>query len=293
MEIVVASGKGGTGKTFLASNLAIFMDEEIGETLAIDADVEAPDLVLALGGEERIIWAEEVRESMKAVIDYRLCDRCMRCMDVCMFEAIKVMEDGRPSIIDELCEGCGACAYVCPAQAISFKRTLTGRIYSAETRSGITALTGDLEIGGRNSGELVYLLRRKAEELASRKRASRIVIDSAPGIGCPVISSLSGADLLIIVVEPIPQSLMGAERLLKIAEAFKLKTAYVVNKFNLNEGFVEKISERLELECIGKIPYDPKVPLSYTWMRPIIMYWPEAEAGRALKEVFEGLESWA
>ena len=291
MEIVVASGKGGTGKTFLASNLAILIDEELDGAVAADADVEAPDLVLAMGGEKRLLKSREIWESMKASIDYELCNRCLKCVDVCMFDAIRLV-DGEPEIIEEFCEGCGACAHVCPMNAISFRKTRTGKIYSVETMAGVKTTTGDLEIGGRNTGELVYLVREEAKEFARKDHVKNIIIDSAPGIGCPVISSLSGAELLIIVVEPTSQSLTGAKRLLKVAESFKMKVTYVVNKFDLNEEFLKTIDSELGLECVGKIPYDSKVPSSYSMMKPMAIYGMDTRAGRALKEVFENLRSW-
>ena len=291
MEIVVASGKGGTGKTFLASNLAILINERLDGAVAADADVEAPDLVLAMGGERRLLRNREIWESMKASIDHKLCNRCLKCIDVCMFDAITLV-DGRPKIIQEFCEGCGACGHVCPVNAIRFRRTRTGRIYSVETAAGVKAAAGDLEIGGRNTGELVYLVREEANELARGDQVKNIVIDSAPGIGCPVISSLSGADLLIIVVEPTPQSLKGAKRLLRVAESFKMKVTYVVNKFDLNERFLKTIGSELGLECAGRIPYDPEVPSSYSMMRPIAVHGMDTRAGRALEEVFENLGSW-
>jgi len=291
MEIVVASGKGGTGKTFLASNLAILIDEELDGAVAADADVEAPDLVLAMGGEKRLLKSREIWESMKASIDYELCNRCLKCVDVCMFDAIRLV-DGEPEIIEEFCEGCGACAHVCPMNAISFRKTRTGKIYSVETMAGVKTTTGDLEIGGRNTGELVYLVREEAKEFARKDHVKNIIIDSAPGIGCPVISSLSGAELLIIVVEPTSQSLTGAKRLLKVAESFKMKVTYVVNKFDLNEEFLKTIDSELGLEWLGKIPYDSKVPSSYSMMKPMAIYGMDTRAGRALKEVFENLRSW-
>lgn len=291
MEIVVASGKGGTGKTFLASNLAILINERLNGAVAADADVEAPDLVLAMGGEKELLKSREIWESMKASIDYKLCTRCLRCVDVCMFDAIRVI-DGEPKIIEEFCEGCRACAHVCPVNAISFRKARTGRIYSVETVVGVKTVTGDLEIGGRNTGELVYLVREEAKEFAIKDHVNNIVIDSAPGIGCPVISSLSGADLLIIVVEPTRQSLNGAKRLLKVAESFKMKITYVVNKFDLNEEFLKTIDSELRLECVGKIPYDSEVPSSYSMMKPIAIRGMDTRAGRALKDVFENLRSW-
>ncbi len=288
MEIVVASGKGGTGKTFLASNLTIFFDRRLGGAIAADADVEAPDLVLALGGEKTIISKKEIWESAKASIDYGLCTGCMKCLDVCSFDAMTV-EDSRPKIITEFCEGCGACAIVCPPKAISVEKTLTGYLSTVESVSGIHVVMGDLEVGGRNTGHIVYAVREDAKRLAKQLKKKFIVIDAAPGIGCPVVSSLSGADVLLIVVEPIPQSLQGAKRVLEVAKAFRLKTYLVLNKYDLNEEFSKRVCEELGLEVIGLIPYDEEVVESYTMMRPIALASSGGKVRSALEEVFRNL----
>lgn len=288
MEIVVASGKGGTGKTFLASNLAIFFDRGLGGAVAADADVEAPDLVLALGGERAVISRKEVWESAKASIAYNLCTGCMRCLDVCGFDAV-IVENSRPKIVAEFCEGCGACTIVCPSKAISLRKTLTGYLSTVESASGIHVVMGDLEIGGRNTGHIVYAVRKDAKRLAEQLRKEIIVIDAAPGIGCPVVSSLSGADVLLIVVEPTPQSLQGARRVLKVAEAFKLKAYLVLNKYDLNEEFSKKVCRELGLEVVGSVPYEEEVVESYTMMKPIALTSSGGKVRAALEEVFRNI----
>ena len=288
MEIAVASGKGGTGKTFLASNLTIFLERELGGAVAVDADVEAPDLAIALGGVDEVLSRREVWESAKASIDYEKCTGCLKCHDACMFDAI-VVEGAKPRIIEEYCEGCGACRLVCSAKAIEIREALTGYLSVIKTVGGIYAVMGDLEVGGRNTGHIVYMVREEARKLAEKLGKKFIVIDSAPGIGCPVVSSLSGADILIVVVEPIPQSLQGAKRVLEVAEAFRLRSYLVLNKYDLNEEFSKRIPEELGLEVLGRIPYDEEVVESYTMMNPIILSDPGGRVGGALKEIFENL----
>ena len=287
----MASGKGGTGKTFITSNLAILFDQKLDGAVAVDADVEAPDLTLALGGKKRILWEREIWESSKASINYDLCDGCGKCFEVCSFDAIIYEEGSKPVIIKEFCEGCTACMRVCPRKAIKIEKTRTGRLSAVETLYGINVVTGDLEVGGRNSGDIVFTAREEAKKLAEKTRKKTVLIDCAPGIGCPVVSSLTGADLLLLVVEPIPQSLQGAKRILEIAQSFKLKTYCILNKHDLNEEFSRKIPDELGLEVIGEIPYDEKVVESYTMMKPLTLNAHESEVKRRLNDLFEKLVS--
>ena len=286
LEIVVASGKGGTGKTFLSSNLSLFLERELGGAVGVDADVEAPDLALALGGVKRVLKRREIWESAKAEISYDLCDGCGKCLEVCMFDALET-RDSKPKVLERFCEGCGACSIVCPRSAINIRRTLTGLLLEVETLHGMQVVTGDLRVGGRNTGHLVYEAREAGKKLAREIGKKFVVIDAAPGIGCPVISSLSGADLLLLVVEPIPQSLQGAKRLLEVARAFKLTSYCILNKYDLNETFSERIQEELGLNVIGKVPYDEGVVESYTAMTPIILRGSKSEAKAALEEIFQ------
>ncbi len=287
LEIAVASGKGGTGKTFIASNLILFFEKnDLGGAIGVDADVEAPDLALALGGEEKVILKREVRESVKASVNYDLCDGCLECLKVCNFDAI-ILEGSKPKIINEFCEGCGACSIICPRKAIMLRETVTGWLSIVETASGVRIVKGDLEIGGRNTGHVVYMARNEAKKLAEEAGKRFIIVDCAPGIGCPVVSSLSGADYLLLVVEPTPQSLQGAKRILEIAKAFKIKSYCILNKYDLNEEFSRKIPEELGLEAIGKIPYDEKVVESYTMMKPIMLSEADGKIKQALDELFE------
>jgi len=287
MEIVVASGKGGTGKTFVSSNLTYFLRSLGAKVVAVDADAEAPDLLLALGGASENVYSREVYRSRKAVIDYGRCVSCMKCFETCRFNAIELSND-KPVVVEEYCEGCGACSIVCPSNAISFVVKRTGLISCDVSKYGIKVVTADLEVGGRNTGELVYMAKEEAHRIADSEGAKYIVVDAAAGIGCPVISSLAGADILIVVVEPSPQSLKGARRLLEVAESFRTRNLLILNKYDLNPDFSEKVASTLGIEVLGKIPYDYTIVKAYASMTPFLAY---SSGGRALKPLVESFRT--
>ncbi len=290
MELVVASGKGGTGKTFLASNLAYYLKHNLEhEVVCVDADAEAPDLLIAIGGEKREIWKKEVYVSRKATINYDLCVGCLRCLQVCRFEALKKKGD-KVEVITERCEGCGACEIVCPTGAIGYSESKTGTIHASLSEAGIMVVTAMLEVGERNIGELVYEAKEAAYELARKCKADYVIVDSAPGIGCPVISSIAGADKLIVVIEPTPQSLNGARRLLEVARILKVEAYAVINKYDMAPKYLDALTRDLEVEIIGRVPYDYTVVEAYSMMIPVLKYSPSSKASRALLEVFKALE---
>jgi len=285
IEIVVASGKGGTGKTFISSNFSYFLNKKGFNVLAVDADVEAPDLILALGDVKKILY-EENFEGQVVDIDYSKCLRCGACVETCRFNALSMSDEG-PVVDYNFCEGFGTCALVCPVQAIYLKPAKRGRIFAAISNTGIPVVTGDLDIGEKNSGLLVYRIRELAKEYSFKFNARLIVIDAAPGIGCPVISSLVGARLLVIVVEPTPQSLKGAMRLKELADKLNIQSLAVINKYNLNPSFTRTIVDALNVEILGKIGYDDKVVESYTLMKPILETYPESKISSNLETIFK------
>lgn len=286
MEIVVASGKGGTGKTFVASNLAYYLSKRGISVVAVDADVEAPDLLAVLGGCREEIFKEVFFGSSVPAIDYGVCYKCWRCVEACEFDALSMGGEG-PIVDYERCEGLGTCAVVCPTKAITLMEERTGTIYGAVSETGIPVVTGDLDLGRGNSGRLVYELKSRAYDLSLD--ASTIVVDAAPGIGCPVISSIAGSDLLLMVVEPTPQSVKGGLRLLKVVEALNVEPLAVVNRWDLNPRFSKNIPEHLGVEVLGFIPYDEDVVKAYMTASPLLAYSPKGEAAISLEAVFESL----
>ena len=284
MEIAVASGKGGTGKTFISSNLSYFLKSKGYSIVAGDADVEAPDLLLALGDAKKVLSKYNFYGCKNPLIDYDVCTGCGLCVDACKYDAIDMVEE-RPKIDLDKCEGFGVCAVVCPVSAISLSDRLTGEVFVAESFNGIPVTTGDLLIGGSNSGQLVYEIKRVMRNLYPN--SNYYVLDSAPGIGCPVISSISGADLLLVVVEPIPQSVSGAKRLIRVAETLNVKWKMIVNKFDLNTTFSKKIADKFDV--LGMIPYDVSVVKSYTMMIPLLKYAVSSDAAISLNKLFNRL----
>lgn len=287
-EIVVASGKGGTGKTFVASNLLYFLASREFSAGGVDADVEAPDLLLALGGPREFLWREAFEGAGMVSVDYGKCIKCWRCIEACRFGALSRGPEG-PLVDEAACEGLGTCTVVCPTGAISLSPRKIGDLYAARSEYGVLVVSGELALGGKNSGLLVYELKQRAR----REGVDYLVVDAAPGIGCPVISSLAGADVLIAVVEPTPQSAKGASRLLRVAESLGVEPLLLLNKYDLSEEYAKRVQRELELEILGSVRYDEIAVEAYTSMSPLIAYRPDSPASEDLADAFERLvEGW-
>ncbi len=285
LEIVVASGKGGTGKTTFSSFLLSFLPVKGINVIGVDADVEAPDLVIALGG-AKLKQSEEIYDSMIAVIREDACTLCKKCYDVCQFGAVEW--NGKPRIIRELCEGCGSCKYVCPSKAIEMAKIKTGeiKVYGTEY---CEVVTGELEIGRKHSGKLVDILKNRARDKIGD---GIIIVDAAAGTGCPVISSIAGSDYLIIVVEPTIYSIRTATKIVRIAESFGVDRACVINKFDMNKPFIRDIEEwakKNNIFLLGVVPYDENVVRAYVSMQNILSFAPNSVATKHMKEITEKL----
>jgi MinD superfamily P-loop ATPase len=249
-ELCVLSGKGGTGKTSLVGALAALVPNKI----LVDCDVDAPDLHLLLS--PKIISREAFMGGRRAVIHRKLCTECGRCREVCGFEAIS--EDFQ--VDPTSCEGCGVCVHFCSFGAIEFPLAQCGEWFVSETRFG-DMVHAQLGAGQENSGLLVALIRGKAREMAEAKGIPLILVDGPPGIGCPVISSLTGADGVLIVTEPTLSGLHDLNRVLDLAGHFHIPGMVLINKYDLNQ----EMTDRIETYCrekglvAGRLPYDPVV----------------------------------
>ncbi len=288
MELVIVSGKGGTGKTFISSNTLYYLNEHADiPTVGADADVEAPDLILTLGSSHETEKCFEVYESQKARIDYSKClgSSCLACIGTCMFKALEVV-NGKPVVIEENCEGCTACSIVCRVGAITYYTKLTGRVCLYKVGS-IHVVSGDLEIGERNSGHLVYRVREFARDVCRDLKYKHVIVDAAAGTGCPVISSLVGVDKAIIVVEPTPQGIEGALRVRKLTKLMNIHTYVIVNKYDLNEELSRRIGDVLDAEVLGMVPYDHAVVEAYANMKPVIVHNPHSKASKHLLKILE------
>ncbi len=247
-EITVISGKGGTGKTTFTANLASLLDNlVIG-----DCDVDAPNLHLLLNP---VNISEEIHKGAKlAVKNQELCIDCGKCYENCRFNAITANDY---QVKNLKCEGCGVCVEVCPTDALKLEPIETGSLYQAESKFG-DMIHARLIPGADTSGKLVSEVKKKASAVAKENNKDWILIDGSPGIGCPVIASLTGSDMAILVTEPTLSGFADLKRVIEVVKHFKISAGLVINKFDLNE----KISDRIEsycqeedIELLTKIPY--------------------------------------
>lgn len=247
-QLVVTSGKGGTGKTTVTASFVALA----GRLVISDADVEAPNQHLLL--QPQVIEKNEYKGAKMAVKDPDKCDQCGRCEEYCRFNAIQDLE------VDETrCEGCGVCAFVCPTGALCLEEVTTGVTMVSKTEYGFFS-HALLDIGAEGSGKLVTEVRKNAEGLVQDEPL--LLIDGSPGIGCPVIASLTGADMALIVTEPSVSGKHDLERIHDVTQHFGVKALVCINKWDLSQEMAKEIEQYCaeeDLKLVGKIPFDPEV----------------------------------
>ena len=277
-EITVLSGKGGTGKTSLTASFAVL----IQRTVLTDCDVDAPDLHMLLKPE--VLETQEFKASRVAVIDEETCVQCGKCEDYCRFGAIE------KQVVDPiLCEGCGVCAYICPVAAVELEKRVSGYAFISKTKYG-TMSHALLNPGEENSGKLVTLVRQNAKKVAEKENCELIINDGPPGIGCPVIASLGGVDMGLIVVEPTLSGIHDMKRALGLLNHFKIPSLVCVNKYDINEENTAKIVEFCEsngVEVVGKIPFDLIVTEAMVAGKPVVEYSPKNRISEAIEELWK------
>jgi len=255
-ELVIISGKGGTGKTSLTASFAVLA----GNAVLVDCDVDAADLHLLLS--PQVDEHHEFYSGREAIIREALCTACGTCLDLCRFGAVKSdhLEPGKARYtIDPVgCEGCGVCVRFCPAQAIEFPERRCGEWMVSTTRCG-PMVHARLGIAAENSGKLVSTIRREARRIAGEKNCPLILVDGPPGIGCPVIASLTGATFVLAVTEPTVSGEHDLERVLSLTRHFGIPAAVCVNKWDINSAMTDRIeshAEKMGAEVVGRIPWD-------------------------------------
>lgn len=276
-EITVLSGKGGTGKTTLTASLVSLTEE----CVVTDCDVDASNLHLLLKPE--VLRIENFYGQKRAEIDESKCVECGICEDACRFNAIKNFK-----IDPILCEGCGICVHLCPEKAITFKENVSGYLYTSRIRYGFMS-HAQLNPGEENSGKLVNLVRRNAKELAEKNGYNLILNDGPPGIGCPVIASVTGIDLAVIIVEPTLSGIHDLKRALMLTNHFGIESLVCVNKYDLNLRNTEEVCrfcERNGINVIGRIEFDPIVTESMVAGVPIVEYAPDSSASKSIRNIW-------
>jgi MinD superfamily P-loop ATPase len=277
--LTIISGKGGTGKTSIVGSFASLAKKAV----FADCDVDAADLSLIM--DARIKTASDFKASQKARIDVAKCIQCGDCEDKCRFKAIQNCK------VDYfLCEGCRVCSLVCPQEAISMDDVCSGQLFVSDTPYG-PLVHARLEPGEENSGKLVTLVRQTAEQIARNEGFEYIIVDGPPGIGCPVIASLTGATASLIVTEPTLSAISDLKRVLSVCNHFKVPPFVCVNRCDLYLENVTRITEFCQQEgvdILGMIPYDPNVVRALVQGKPVVGY-TQSAASQQIRKLWDRL----
>lgn len=280
MELVILSGKGGTGKTTIAAALS-----ELSKcTVKVDGDVDAPNLYLLYKGIN--VSSEDFYGGKKAFIDSKKCIKCGKCQEYCRFGAIKDNE-----VNTYKCEGCGTCVLVCAQNAICLKDEKSADVFVTKTDKGIIS-RAEMSVGSEGSGKLITILRKNGRKFA--EDGSLTIIDGPPGIGCSVISSITGSDAVLIVTEPTQSGMEDFMRVAALCEHFRIPAMVCINKYDLNEKITNKIEEfsnEQGYKIAGKIPYDDMVMKSVNEMKPITHY-EESSANKAVRQMWDTVQNY-
>jgi len=273
-EIVVISGKGGTGKTSIVASFAALAKNAV----LADCDVDAADLHLLLAPDVK--QKADFSGGKLASIVTESCIGCGRCKEVCNFDAPVLDGPGNDIVektyrIDPIsCEGCSVCVHFCPVDAMRFEEVTNGQWFISETRCG-PMVHARLGIAQENSGKLVSLIRKKANLIATERNNDLIIVDGSPGIGCPVIASITGADLVLIVTEPTLSGRHDLDRVVELTRHFAIPTVICINKYDINPKITDQIkmtANRWNLQIAGEIAYDSAVTKAQIAARSIVEY---------------------
>jgi len=286
-EILIISGKGGTGKTSLTAAFAHLADSKI----ICDLDVDAPDLHLLL--QPRHEREVEFHAGNEARIEQAGCTRCGICEEMCRFDAIRRENDA--FVVDPIrCEGCKVCVAFCPEQTISFPEKHCGTWYISSTRFG-TMVHAQLFPGEENSGRLVSLLKKEARELARKNSIDLIISDGAPGVGCPVISSLSGAHCAILVTEPTPSGRHDLKRVAALCDHFRIRAGVIINKADINfdeARVIEQYCREKDYPLLAQLPHDSVITEAMVKARAVTEL-DETEIGKSIRQAWKNIEKFA
>jgi MinD superfamily P-loop ATPase len=280
-QLTVISGKGGTGKTSITAAFASLAEDVV----FADCDVDAADL--------HLIFKPEVKQTMGfhglkiAAIGKKTCIDCKKCYESCAFDAITKNID----LIKEACEGCGVCAYVCPVDAICMRERDSGYAYISESRFGPLAHAA-LKTAEEASGKLVTVVRENAKKLAEEKKKNLVLVDGPPGIGCPVIASITGVDLVLVVTEPTLSAIHDLERILHVARHFDIPAVVCINKHDINLDNTKKIEQYCKgetIDVVGKLPYDITITRAMIQQKNVIEF-SDGTLSREIKDMWKKVQ---
>ncbi|MCP4672863.1 MAG: P-loop NTPase [Desulfobacula sp.] len=282
-ELVILSGKGGTGKTTITAAFA-----SLAENMVLcDCDVDAADLHLILKPDFNT--TSDFKGGNEAVINQDKCTECGRCIEVCRFDAVS--NDFQVDPIE--CEGCGVCVDLCPEQAIDFPETICGQWYISKTRLG-PMVHARLGIAQENSGKLVSLVRQEAKKITRKKNLDLILTDGPPGVGCPVIASIGQATAILIVAEPTVSGIHDMERVGELSRHFNIPAMVLINKFDLNVDQTNKIktlAQETNIKVVGKIPFDTTFTQAMIKEKTIFEYNKDSQASTEIEQIWNNIIS--
>jgi MinD superfamily P-loop ATPase len=284
-ELVIISGKGGTGKTSVTASFAVLAK---GQTVLADCDVDAADLHLVFT--PRIIESIPFNSGHEAVIQRERCVGCGLCVELCRFGAVHCLPDNRYQVDPVACEGCGVCVRFCPVGAIEFPERLCGDWMVSKTRCGLM-VHAKLGVAAENSGKLVSMVRREARRIAEMKGLPLIITDGPPGLGCPVIASMTGASQVLMVTEPTVSGEHDLLRVLTLARHFDIPAAVCVNKWDINPEMTERIEAKARaagVQIAGRIRYDPAVTTAQIQAKAVVEI--DAPSAEDMRDVWKNLK---
>ncbi len=290
-KIVIASGKGGVGKSMIASVLAMLFANPKPEQVrfrarkivAVDCDVDAPNLHLWLGEDEKWDQVEKISTNEIPVIDKKKCNLCGECVEICAFNALKI-ENCKLKIVNFFCEGCAACEAICPQKAITMKRVKNAEVRIKNNVYGFPLISAQLYPGQIGSGKVVEEIKKRAENFDHQI----MILDSPAGTGCPVIAALQGSDFALLVTEPTPSGLSDLKRVLQVIKHFKITYGVVINKWDINKNLSNKIKKEFKDKLFGKISYDKRVFKAIASLTPILKT--NLPAKKEIGEIFEKIK---
>jgi len=280
-QLTILSGKGGTGKTSITASFAVLAKNAV----VADCDVDAPDLHMLL--HPQVTEVQQFKGSKVAVVNEIKCIQCGLCREKCVFNAIT----GNLKVDTIACEGCGVCKVVCPANAITLAERVSGNAYISKTKYGFMS-HALLNPGESNSGKLVTLVRQNAKILAAKEKCDLIIIDGSPGIGCPVIASISGVDAALVVTEPTLSGMHDLERVLRLLDHFKVTPFVCINMYDINADNTNKILSACKengAEVVGIIPFRTEVTQAMVIGKTVVEYSPESSVTEEITSMWRKL----